>query len=98
MKRSYCAEVHLDGGVIKAVCQHRGKTHEGLLIGWEKSTFRTKTVIKPTKINVATLSGLVHPARRGSEALGEEEMAPVCQVTSKTSRRSGGTGDAARSA
>ena len=54
--------------------------------------------IKSTKINVAMLSGLVHPARRGSEALGEEEMAPVCQMTSRTSRRSGGTGVAARSA
>ena len=98
MKRSYCTKVQLDGGVSKFVCQHRGKTHEGLLIGGDESTFWTKTVIQTTKINVATLSGLVHPARRGSEALGEEEMVPVCQVTSRTSRRSGGTGVAARSA
>ena len=44
------------------------------------------------------LCRLVHPTCRGSKALGEEEMAPVHQVTSRASRRSGGTGVTARSA
>ena len=49
--------------------------------------------IKLTKINAVTLCGLVHGI-----APGEEEMAPICQVTSRALRRSTGTAAAARPA
>lgn len=90
----YCTEVDLDRGVMKAISQHCGKMHEGLLVHREKTALRTKTAIKMTEINVVMLCGLVHTMSRENEALGEE-MAPV---TSRALRRSGGAGVAARSA
>ena len=72
MKGPYCTEVHLDRGVIKAICQRRGKIHKGWLVFWLKSTFRTKMAIKSTKISAAMLYGLVHPTCRWREAMVEK--------------------------
>jgi len=77
VKGLYHFEVLLDGGVIKTICQQRGKMHKGWLVCWEKSTFRAKMAIKSTKINAPMLWELLNPMCRRSEALGEEEMGPT---------------------
>lgn len=64
--------------------------NESLLLGWEKGTIKTKTVILTAELNVATLCGEVHLMRRRSKALGEEEMALICHATRRAVRRSGG--------
>ena len=78
--------------MIKTIRQQRGKMNESLLMGWEKGTIKTKTVISTAEINVATLCGQVHLTRRRSKALGEEEMALICHATRRAVRRSGGGG------
>ena len=76
--------------MIKTIRQQRGKMNESLLMGWEKGTIKTKTVISTAEINVATLCGQVHLTRRRSKALGEEEMTLICHATRRAVRRSGG--------
>ena len=66
--------------------------NESLLMGWEKGTIKTKTVILTAEINVATLCGQVNLTRRRSKALGEE-MALICHATRRAVRRSGGGGE-----
>ena len=78
--------------MIKTIRQQQGKMNESLLLGWEKGTIKTKTVILTAELNVATLCGEVHLMRRRSKALGEEEMALICHATRRTVRRSGGGG------
>lgn len=81
--------------MIKTIRQPRGKMNESLLMGWEKGTIKTKTVILTAEINVATLCGQVNLRRKRSKALGEE-MALICHATRRAVRRSGGGGGGRR--